>query len=56
MPLGLWAPTFDYKKIADAMESAIKTLPEKKAAAASFEFKTWESVCASWLEDVRNEA
>jgi len=56
MPLGLWAPTFDYKKAADAMDSAIKTLPEKKAAAASFEFKTWDSVCASWLEDVRNEA
>ena len=56
MPLGLWAPGFDYKKVADAMASAIKTLPEKKASASSFEFKTWDSVCASWLEDVRKEA
>jgi len=37
------------------MESAIKTLPEKKAAAASFEFKTWDSVCANWLADIRAE-
>jgi hypothetical protein len=55
MPLGLWAPTFDYKNVADAMASAIKTLPEKKSLAVSYEFKTWDSVCASWLEDVREK-
>jgi hypothetical protein len=38
------------------MESAIDTLTEKKAFAGSYAFKTWDSVCASWLEDVRNEA
>ena len=56
MPLGLWAPTFDYRKVADAMASAIETLSEKKASAASYAFKTWDAVCANWLEDVRNEA
>ena len=55
MPLGLWAPTFDYRKVADAMASAIETLSEKKASAASYAFKTWDAVCANWLEDVRAE-
>ncbi len=55
MPLGLWAPTFDYLKVADAMESAIKTLPEKKVCANSYAFKTWDTVCSSWLKDVRAE-
>jgi hypothetical protein len=55
MPLGLWAPTFDYAKVANAMQTAIKTLPDKKACAQSFVFKTWDAVCSSWLKDVRAE-
>jgi hypothetical protein len=56
MPLGLWAPSFDYEMVADAMQATIQKLSEKKAAAAAYEFKSWDTVCASWLEDVRNEA
>jgi hypothetical protein len=55
MPLGLWAPTFDYKQVADSMTSAIACLPEMKTSALNFPFKTWDEVCASWLEDVKLE-
>jgi glycosyltransferase involved in cell wall biosynthesis len=55
MPLGLWAPTFDYKKVADAMYSAINSLDQMKSEARNFSFKTWDEVCASWLEDVKSE-
>jgi hypothetical protein len=55
MPLGLWAPTFDYKQVADSMTSAIECLPEMKTSALNFPFKTWDEVCASWLEDVKSE-
>jgi glycosyltransferase involved in cell wall biosynthesis len=56
MPLGLWAPTFDYKQVADAMSSAIACLPEMKSAAQNFPFKTWDEVCASWIADVKSES
>ena len=56
MPLGLWAPSFDYKQVADAMTSAIACLPEMKSAAQNFPFKTWDEVCASWIADVKSES
>jgi len=37
------------------MQATIQKLSEKKAAASSYEFKTWDSVCANWLEDVKAE-
>ena len=56
MPLGLWAPSFDYKQVADAMTSAIACLPDMKSAAQNFSFKTWDDVCASWIADVKSES
>jgi len=56
MPLGLWAPSFSYKDLADQMESMIGNLPSFKKAATKYQFKTWDEVCESWLEDVKAEA
>jgi glycosyltransferase involved in cell wall biosynthesis len=53
MPLGLWAPSFSYKDLADEMERMITGLPQFKKAAAAYAFKTWDEVCAAWLEDVK---
>ena len=55
MPLGSWAPNFSYVEIADTMQTMIDTLPQLKKAAANHKFKTWNEVCASWLEDVKSE-
>ena len=56
MPLGLWSPSFSYMDLADQFENIIANLPTFKKAAAAYTFKTWDEVCASWLEDVREEA
>jgi glycosyltransferase involved in cell wall biosynthesis len=56
MPLGLWCPTFDYKQVANAMYSAINSLDDMKSSARNFAFKTWDEVCASWLEDIKSES
>ena len=56
MPLGLWCPTFDYKQVASAMYSAINSLDDMKSSARNFTFKTWDEVCASWLEDIKSES
>ena len=56
MPLGLWSPSFSYKDLADQFENIIASLPTFKKAAAAYAFKTWDEVCASWLEDVKSEA
>jgi len=56
MPLGLWAPLFSYKDLADRMDTLIKGLPRFKKAALNHTFKTWTEVCASWIEDVKREA
>jgi hypothetical protein len=56
MPLGLWAPTFDYRDLASEMETMIANLPRYKDAAMHWNFKTWNDVCSSWLADVKNEA
>ena len=55
MPLGLWAPNFNYTDIADRMEELIAMLPEYKRAAAKYPFMSWNDVCASWLADLRAE-
>jgi glycosyltransferase involved in cell wall biosynthesis len=55
MPLGLWAPTFDYQKISDSMEKTIANLPAMKEAANNFLFKTWDDVCSVWIADVKRE-
>ena len=56
MPLGLWAPTFCYKELADRMDDLIKVLPQFKKTAMNHKFKTWDEVCAGWIEDVKREA
>ena len=56
MPLGLWAHSFQYTDLADQMENMIANLPAAKKAASAYNFKTWDEVCASWLEDVKAEA
>lgn len=56
MPLGLWAPNFDYRELANQMEKMITSLPAYKKAAANYKFKTWDEVCSSWIEDVKREA
>jgi hypothetical protein len=55
MPLGLWAPSFSYKDLADQMEGMIGNLPTFKKAATKYQFKTWDEVCESWLEDIKSE-
>ena len=56
MPLGLWAPNFSYKDLADQIEAMIANLPRFKKAALAHTFKSWDEVCASWLEDVKSES
>lgn len=55
MPIGLQCPFFDHKMIADAMQTTIDTLDERREAARTYAFKTWPEVCANWLTDIRNE-
>ena len=56
MPLGLWAPNFEYRELANQMEKMIANLPAFKKAALNYSFKTWTEVCSSWIEDVKREA
>lgn len=56
MPLGLWAPSFEYQDLANQMEKMIASLPAYKKAAANYKFKTWDEVCSLWIEDVKREA
>jgi glycosyltransferase involved in cell wall biosynthesis len=55
MPLGLWAPTFDYRDLANEMETMIANLPRYKDAALHWKFKTWDEVCAGWIADIKAE-
>ena len=55
MPLGLWVPSFSYKELADRMSEMSLALPVFKKTAANHMFKTWDEVCASWLNDIRAE-
>ena len=52
MPHGLWAPTFSMESVADGMEKSIETLEDKRKAVSKYTFKSWSTVCDSWLEDV----
>jgi glycosyltransferase involved in cell wall biosynthesis len=56
MPHGFWCPTFSMESIADGMESILKQLPEKRKSVSSYQFKSWATVCDSWLEDVLTQA
>ena len=52
MPLGFWVPNFRVDDITKAMERMIETLPEHRKAVANYPFKSWATVCDSWLEDI----
>jgi glycosyltransferase involved in cell wall biosynthesis len=52
MPHGGWYPTFRVEDVATAIEAAVARLPQSKAAAASYTFKTWSMICDEFLEDV----
>lgn len=56
MPLGATSMVFLYQDVASAMERMVETLAERKAAVASYSFKTWSQVSDSWLEDLLSEA
>jgi len=56
MPLGSYAPTFAVKDVADAMERAVNTLEDKRAAIQEYTFKSWSRICDPWLDDVLTAA
>ncbi len=56
MPHGFSSPTFSVADVGSVMESVVKTLPEKRKAVNAYSFKSWATVCDSWLEDVLTEA
>ena len=55
MPLGQIAPDFSVSDLTSAMQRLIARLGKAKDAASSFKFKTWDEVCAGWIEDVKAE-
>jgi glycosyltransferase involved in cell wall biosynthesis len=56
MPLGLIAPTFSPEDVANAMESSIKNIAARRAAIATHDFMTWQSVCSGFIADVSHHA
>lgn len=56
MPLGFYSPAVTADETANAIERMIDTLDEKKRKVNSYSFKSWATVCDSFLEDVLTEA
>ena len=54
MPLGFYAPVFSAESVADAMKVCVSGLTEMKKSVAEYNFKSWSTVCDSFLEDVLN--
>ena len=52
MPLGAWAPSFSPVSVMTAMESAATTLEAKKKCVNDYQFKSWATICDTWLEDI----
>ena len=52
MPLGLYAPNISAENVAQAMLRMADRLPEARKKAEQYQFKSWASVCDSWLEDI----
>jgi len=55
MPLGLFSTEFSTDDICKAMLTMIDRLSPANDAAANFKFKTWDEVCAGWIEDLKSE-
>jgi glycosyltransferase involved in cell wall biosynthesis len=56
MPLGFFSPTFSMTEVANAMERMVATLDEKKRKVSAYPFKSWATICDTFLEDVLTEA
>ena len=52
MPLGGHFLVFHPEKVADAMESAVENITEMHQMANNYKFKSWSSVCDTWLEEI----
>ena len=52
MPMGGWSPAFSPDDVATAMEKAVTNLSSMQSAIDSYTFKSWATVCDSWLEDI----
>jgi hypothetical protein len=55
MPLGQISPGFSVSDLTDGMQRLIARLGKARDAAQNFKFKTWDEVCAGWIEDVKSE-
>jgi glycosyltransferase involved in cell wall biosynthesis len=56
MPLGFFAPSFSMNDVGAAMSRMIATLDDKKRKTSAYSFKSWATVCDSFLEDVLMQA
>lgn len=56
MPLGFYSPAISGDEVANAMERIVNTLPERRKAVASYPFKSWATICDSFLEEVLTQA
>jgi glycosyltransferase involved in cell wall biosynthesis len=52
MPLGGYFMMFNPEKVADAMESTIENIAEMRETIKNYKFKSWSSVCDTWLEEI----
>lgn len=52
MPHGAWYPNFSMDTAAEKMTDSIQTLKDKRVAVRDYQFKSWATVCDSWLEDI----
>lgn len=52
MPLGLYSHSFSISEVASALQRAVDTLDEKRRKVNAYTFKSWATVCDSFLEDV----
>jgi len=56
MPLGFYAPNVSAEETANAIERMVDTLEDKKRKVNSYHFRSWSTVCDSFLEDVLTAA
>ena len=56
MPHGGWFSISTPEAVAAAIEEAVQTLPEKRAAVRKYPFTTWSRVCDEFLEDLLQQS
>jgi glycosyltransferase involved in cell wall biosynthesis len=56
MPMGGWYPLFHPDAVAKAILEAVSRLPEMRKAVSEHSFRSWATVCDSWLEDILTRA